>query len=76
MLDALACLKAEERSTISAISEQMRTIIESIPMPEDVAAEIAAFLTPFDEKDAYAVRSSARRRICQPPPLQASRTPI
>lgn len=59
LLDTLACLKAEERSTISAISEQIRTIIESIPIPEDLTAEIAAFLTQFGEKDAYAVRSSA-----------------
>lgn len=59
LLDTLAGLKAEERSTISAISEQIRTIIESIPIPEDLTAEIAAFLTQFGEKDAYAVRSSA-----------------
>src|SRR5579864_952562 len=59
LLDALACLKAEERSTISAISKKIRTIIESIPIPEDITAEIVAFLTRLGEKDTYAVRSSA-----------------
>jgi len=59
LLDALACLKAEERSTINAISEEIRTIIESIPIPEDITVEIAAFLTQLGEEDAYAVRSSA-----------------
>lgn len=59
LLDALACLKAEERSPISAISEKIRTIIESIPIPEDITAEIAAFLTQLGDEDAYAVRSSA-----------------
>ena len=58
-LDALTCLKAEERSTISAISEKIRTIIERIPIPEDIAAEIAVSLSRFGEKNAYAVRSSA-----------------
>jgi len=59
LLDALARLKAEERSTVSAISEKIRTIIESIPIPEDITAEIAAFLAPLGDEDAYAVRSSA-----------------
>src|SRR4030095_3502522 len=51
--------KADERSTISAISARIRTAIESIPIPEDIAAAIAGYLTMFGEKDAYAVRSSA-----------------
>ena len=59
LLDALACLKAEERSTIKAISEKIRSIIESIPISEDITGEIAAFLTQLGEEDAYAVRSSA-----------------
>jgi len=59
LLDALACLKAEESSTISAIGKKIRTIIESIPIPEGITAEIAAFLTQLGDEDAYAVRSSA-----------------
>src|SRR5262245_17983705 len=59
LLDALARLNAEERSTISAISENIRTIIESMPISEDITAEIAAFLVQLGEENAYAVRSSA-----------------
>src|SRR5262249_30993674 len=58
-LDALARLKAEELSNISAISEKIRTIIESIPIPAEITAETAAFLAQLGEEDAYAVRSSA-----------------
>jgi rifampicin phosphotransferase len=59
LLDALACLKAEERSTITTINKKIRTIIESIRIPEVITAEIAAFLTQLGEGDVYAVRSSA-----------------
>jgi phosphoenolpyruvate synthase/pyruvate phosphate dikinase len=34
-------------------------VIESVAIPDDIAEEIAGYLTKFGEKDAYAVRSSA-----------------
>jgi rifampicin phosphotransferase len=59
LLQALARLKVDERSTISSISAKIRTIIESIAIPEDITAEITAFLARLGEEGAYAVRSSA-----------------
>lgn len=44
---------------ISGISAKIRTVIESIPIPQDIAEEIAGYLTRFGEKEAFAVRSSA-----------------
>src|SRR5260221_14434337 len=58
-LDELTRFKAEEREKISEISAKTRMVIESIPIPEDIAEEIAAYLCNFGEKDAFAVRSSA-----------------
>ena len=59
LLDELTRLKAEESSTIREISAKIRTAIESIPIPKNIAEEIAGHLAKFDEKDAFAVRSSA-----------------
>src|SRR5579859_827081 len=59
LLDELARLKAEEISTISEVSAKIRRLIERIPIPKDIAEEIAGYLTKFGEKDAFAVRSSA-----------------
>ena len=59
MLDELTRLKAEERENISEISAKIRMAIERIPIPKDIAEEIAGYLTKFGEKDAFAVRSSA-----------------
>lgn len=59
LLDALTRLKAEERSAISELSASLRSAIEAIPIAEDIAHEVTAYLLKFDEKDAYAVRSSA-----------------
>jgi phosphoenolpyruvate synthase/pyruvate phosphate dikinase len=59
LLDELARLKAEERENISQISAKIRTVIERIPITEDIAEEIAGYLTKFGKKDAFAVRSSA-----------------
>jgi rifampicin phosphotransferase len=56
LLDELTPLRAEEREKIREISERIRTAIEDIPIPKDIAEEIAGYLT---ETDAYAVRSSA-----------------
>jgi len=59
LLDELTRLKAEESSTIREISAKIRTAIESIPIPKNIAEEIAGHLAKFGEKDAFAVRSSA-----------------
>ncbi len=59
LLDELTRLKAEESSTISEISAQIRMAIERIPISKDIAEEIAGYLTKSGEKDAFAVRSSA-----------------
>lgn len=56
LLDELTPLKAEEREKVRAISAKIRTAIEAIPIPEDIAEEISGCII---EKEAYAVRSSA-----------------
>jgi phosphoenolpyruvate synthase/pyruvate phosphate dikinase len=59
LLDQLSLLKVEDRSKISELSSKIRKVIESAPISKDVVEEIAAYLTRFNEKDAFAVRSSA-----------------
>ncbi|GEP98484.1 phosphoenolpyruvate synthase [Chitinophaga cymbidii] len=59
LLDELTHFKAEDRKQISAVSAKIRMIIESTPIPADIAEEIAVYLAKFDEHDAFAVRSSA-----------------
>jgi phosphoenolpyruvate synthase/pyruvate phosphate dikinase len=56
LLDQLTMLKATDRKEISETSAKIRKVVEAIPVPEDIAGEIARQL---DEKSAYAVRSSA-----------------
>src|SRR5688500_7505187 len=55
-LDRLSRLKVEDRETISAISAEIRSALEAIVVPADIAAAITSVL---DERTAYAVRSSA-----------------
>ena len=59
LLHELARLRIEERENISLISAKIRMIIEGEPMPEDIVDEILGYLTKFDEKDSFAIRSSA-----------------
>jgi phosphoenolpyruvate synthase/pyruvate phosphate dikinase len=59
LLNELTRFKPEDRGNISAISGKIRMVIEKIPIPTDIAEEIADYLTKFGESDAYAVRSSA-----------------
>ena len=59
LLDELTHLKAEEQGNISRVSAKIRMVIESVPIAEDLAEEIAGYLTKFGEKDAFAIRSSA-----------------
>jgi phosphoenolpyruvate synthase/pyruvate phosphate dikinase len=59
LLDELTHYKAEEWEAISGVSAKIRMAIESIPISEEIAEEVAVELTRFGEKAAYAVRSSA-----------------
>jgi phosphoenolpyruvate synthase/pyruvate phosphate dikinase len=59
LLDELIHLKVGDRKNISEISAKIRIAIESALISEDLAEEIADHLAKFDEKDAFAVRSSA-----------------
>ncbi|MCQ6956775.1 phosphoenolpyruvate synthase [Mucilaginibacter aquariorum] len=59
LLDELTRFKAEERASISEICTKIRKVIESAPISNDITEEITAYLTKFDENDAFAVRSSA-----------------
>jgi pyruvate,water dikinase len=59
LLDELKYLRADERSAISEAGKKIRTVIERISIPQDIAQEIAGGLTKFDGRDAFAVRSSA-----------------
>lgn len=57
LLESLSLL--EDRDKIAQLSGKIRRVIERIPIPKDIAEEIADYLTKFGEKDAFAVRSSA-----------------
>jgi pyruvate,water dikinase len=59
LLHDLTGFKVEERENIREISAKIRTAIETMPISKDIAEEIAVYLTKFEEKDAFAVRSSA-----------------
>jgi phosphoenolpyruvate synthase/pyruvate phosphate dikinase len=59
LLDELTRFEAKEREPISEISAKIRMIIERIPIPGEIAEEIAGYLLRFGENDAFAVRSSA-----------------
>lgn len=59
LLDLLSPLDADDREEIIKISSMIRTIIEEIPIPGDIVKEIAANLSRFEEKQAFAIRSSA-----------------
>ncbi|MBB6107472.1 phosphoenolpyruvate synthase [Mucilaginibacter lappiensis] len=59
LLDQLSVLKVEDRNKINELSSEIRKAIESASITQDIADEIADYLTRFDEKDAFAVRSSA-----------------
>jgi phosphoenolpyruvate synthase/pyruvate phosphate dikinase len=59
LLDELSHLRVEDREKVSEVSKKVRMAIERISISNDIADEIAGYLTKFGEKDAYAVRSSA-----------------
>ncbi|WP_414583479.1 phosphoenolpyruvate synthase [Scytonema sp. PCC 10023] len=59
LLDQLSHLLVEDRDKIGELSGEIRWVIEGIAIPEDINEEITHHLSGFDEKNAYAVRSSA-----------------
>jgi len=59
LLDQLSLLKVEDRDKIGELSGEIRRVIEGIAIPQDINEEITRLLSRLDEKNAYAVRSSA-----------------
>src|ERR1700736_6775117 len=59
LLDQLSLLKVEDREKISELSGEIRRVIEGVAIPQDMHEEITRLLSRLDEKNAYAVRSSA-----------------
>ncbi|MGW1723327.1 rifamycin-inactivating phosphotransferase [Streptomyces sp. NPDC002306] len=58
-LDRLSRSSPDDREAIRTFSAQIRATIEGIAIPGDLAAAITRALSEFDERAAYAVRSSA-----------------
>ncbi|MEH1813090.1 MAG: phosphoenolpyruvate synthase [Nostoc sp.] len=59
LLDRLSHLLVVDRDKIGELSGEIRSFIEGIAIPQDINEEIARPLSKLDEKNAYAVRSSA-----------------
>lgn len=59
LLEKLTRYEASDRETIRSLSASIRSLIEGIPIPQDIAAEITAYIRELGEESAYAVRSSA-----------------
>jgi len=59
LLHELAHIKTGDRDKINELSADIRRVIESIPIPPDIAEDITAQLYAVDGEAAYAVRSSA-----------------
>jgi phosphoenolpyruvate synthase/pyruvate phosphate dikinase len=58
-LDRLSRLKPDDRKAIRALSAEIRSTLEAMAIPDDLAADITRFLTQLGQHAAYAVRSSA-----------------
>lgn len=58
-LHRLSRLRADDRGEISALSSEIRSLIEGIAIPDDLKAAISHHLSSLGEQAAYAVRSSA-----------------
>ncbi|MGW5736737.1 MULTISPECIES: rifamycin-inactivating phosphotransferase [Streptomyces] len=58
-LDRLARSGPDDREAIRALSAEIRTIIEDITVPDDIATAVTGALTRLGEQAACAVRSSA-----------------
>lgn len=59
LLEQLSILKVNEREKISAISNQIRGVIEGVKIPEDIEEAVTDYVAKLGENSSYAVRSSA-----------------
>lgn len=59
LLDELNALTLADREAISQTSAKIRSVIEGMPMLDEIAGEVGACLAQLGEDEAYAVRSSA-----------------
>ncbi|WP_316825688.1 phosphoenolpyruvate synthase [Pedobacter miscanthi] len=59
LLDELSQFKAEDLRAMGKTSAKIRTLIENIYIPDDIAGEIESYLANFNKDDSFAVRSSA-----------------
>ena len=59
LLDQLSLLTIADRKKIGALSNDIRKVIEGIVIPEEIYEELTRHLSRLDDKNAYAVRSSA-----------------
>ncbi|MEF3302195.1 PEP/pyruvate-binding domain-containing protein [Paenibacillus sp. GYB003] len=59
LLRQLSLLKLEDREAIGEISGNIRSAIEGLAIPKQIEEAIARRLSKHDDKQAYAVRSSA-----------------
>ncbi|WP_330280984.1 rifamycin-inactivating phosphotransferase [Streptomyces sp. NBC_00588] len=59
LLDELSRLHPDDAETTRTLSARIRSAIEDITVPDDLAAEITGALSRHGEQAAYAVRSSA-----------------
>ena len=59
LLDRLSQLNEADRPRISEISSDIRRVIETITIPDDLREAISRHLITLGENDAFAVRSSA-----------------
>jgi len=58
-LERLSCLRPDDRKAVRALSAKIRSALEAIAIPEDLAAAITGSLARLGERGGYAVRSSA-----------------
>jgi pyruvate,water dikinase len=58
-LDRLSLLKLEDRKKMTELSSEIRKLIEGTAIPQDMSEEISRVISRFDEKCAFAVRSSS-----------------
>jgi phosphoenolpyruvate synthase/pyruvate phosphate dikinase len=59
LLNQLSRLKPDDRDVIGTLSTEIRRVIEAVPMPDDLVADISVAIARLDEHAPYAVRSSA-----------------
>ncbi len=59
LLDHLSFLRPADRKEIGELGAEIRGLIEEIPVPQDIREEITRFLGAYQERQAFAIRSSA-----------------